>query len=165
MANEVLINLLDWCKRERENLQCQLDALKAGRFKTHSRDQGEFMNRLVIVGILMISTAPLFAQGAQPDAAKLKADARNVVGIIGGDKAKTQTYCQIAIVGEQMNEAVQTKDKKKLEELARKLPELEKTLGPEYLGLVESPGKVSLPPKDGQEIVSTFDTLDASCPH
>jgi hypothetical protein len=26
MANQVLINLLDWCKRERENLQCQLDA-------------------------------------------------------------------------------------------------------------------------------------------
>jgi hypothetical protein len=123
------------------------------------------MNRLVIVGILMISTAPLFAQGAQPDAAKLKADARNVVGIIGGDKAKTQSYCQIAIVGEQMNEAIQTKDKKKFDELARKLPELEKSLGPEYLGLVESLGKVNLPPKDGQEIVSTFDTLGASCPH
>ncbi|MFZ2077400.1 MAG: hypothetical protein WAV38_12290, partial [Xanthobacteraceae bacterium] len=24
MANKALINLLDWCKRERENLQCQL---------------------------------------------------------------------------------------------------------------------------------------------
>jgi hypothetical protein len=42
MANEVLINLLDWCKRERENLQCQLDALKAGRFKTHSNDGSEW---------------------------------------------------------------------------------------------------------------------------
>ena len=72
------------------------------------------MNRLLIVGILIISAVPLFAQAQQPDAAKLKSDARNVVGIIGGDKAKTQTYCQIAIVGEQMNEAVQTKDKKKL---------------------------------------------------
>jgi hypothetical protein len=64
--------------------------LEAARKDTQRRDQGEFMNRLVTVGILMISTAPLFAQGAQPDAAKLKADARNVVGIIGGDKAKTQ---------------------------------------------------------------------------
>jgi hypothetical protein len=118
-----------------------------------------------MVGILMISATPLFAQGAQPDAAKLEADARNVVGIIGGDKAKTQAYCQIAIVGEQMSQAVQTKDKKKFEELAKKLPELEKSLGPEYLGLVESLGKANLPPKDGQEIVSTFDTLEASCPH
>jgi hypothetical protein len=123
------------------------------------------MNRPVIVGILMISTAPLFAQGAQPDAAKLKADARNVVSIISGDKAKIQTYCDIANVGEQMNEAVQAKDKKKFDELAQKLPELEKNLGPEYLGLVESLGKMNLPPKDGQEIVSMFDKLDDSCPH
>jgi hypothetical protein len=123
------------------------------------------MRTVLIIAILIISTAPLYAQGAQPDAAKLKADARNVVGIIGGDKAKTQAYCQIAIVGEQMNEAVQTKDKKKFDELAQKLPELEKNLGPEYLGLIESLGKVNLPPKDGQDIVSTFDTLDASCHH
>jgi hypothetical protein len=103
--------------------------------------------------------------GAQPDAAKLKADARNVVSIIGGDKAKIQTYCDIANVGEQMNQAVQAKDKKKFDELAQKLPELEKNLGPEYLGLVESLGKMNLPPKDGQEIVSMFDKLDDSCPH
>jgi hypothetical protein len=107
----------------------------------------------------------LHAQGQQPDAAKLKADAQKVVSIIGGDKAKTQNYCQIANVGEQMNQAVQAKDKKKFGELAQKLPELEKNLGPEYLGLVESLGKTNLTPKDGQEIVSMFDKLDESCPH
>ena len=123
------------------------------------------MYRLLIVGILLISTMPLCAQAQQPDAAKLKADAQRVVSIISGDKAKTQTYCQIANVGEQMNQAVQAKDKKKFDELAQKLPELEKNLGPEYLGLVESLGKMNLPPKDGQEIVSMFDKLDNSCPH
>jgi hypothetical protein len=123
------------------------------------------MYRLLIVGILIISTMPLCAQAQQPDAAKLKADAQKVVSIISGDKAKTQTYCQIANVGEQMNQAVQAKDKKKFDELAQKLPELEKNLGPEYLGLVESLGKMNLPPKDGQEIVSMFDKLDNSCPH
>ena len=123
------------------------------------------MNRRLIVGFLIISTMPLFAQAQQPDAAKLKADAQKVVSIISGDKAKTQTYCQISNIGEQMTQAVQAKDKKKFDELTQKLPELEKSLGPEYLGLVESLGKVNLPPKDGQEIVSTFDTLDASCPH
>ena len=120
------------------------------------------MNRLLILGILIISTAPLFAQAQQPNAAEL---AQKVVSIISGDKAKAQAYCQIANVGEQMNRAAQAKDKKKIEELAQKLPELEKSLGPEYLGLVESLGKANLPPKDGQEIVSTFDTLEASCPH
>ena len=123
------------------------------------------MNRPVIAGILMISTAPLFAQGAQPDAAKLKADAQKVVSIISGYKAKAQAYCQIANVGEQMNQAAQAKDKKKIEELAQKLSELEKSLGPEYRGLVESLGKMNLPPKDGQDVVSMFDKLDDSCPH
>ena len=123
------------------------------------------MYQLLIVGILIISTMPLCAQAQQPDAAKLKADAQKVVSIISGDKAKAQAYCQIANVGEQMNRAAQAKDKKKIEELAQKLPELEKSLGPEYLGLVESLGKANLPPNDGQEIVSTFDTLEASCPH
>jgi hypothetical protein len=123
------------------------------------------MYRLLIVGILIISTMPLCAQAQQPDAAKLKADAQRVESIISGDKAKTQTYCQIANVGEQMNQAVQAKDKKKFDELAQKLPELEKNLGPEYLGLVESLGKMNLPPKDGREIVSMFDKLDDSCPH
>jgi hypothetical protein len=122
------------------------------------------LNGLPIVAIFLVSTAPLFAQ-AQPDATKLKADARNIVGMIGSDKAKTQAYCQISTVGEQLTQAAQAKDKKKFDELAKTLPELEKKLGPEYLGLVETLGKANLTPKDGQEIVSMFDTLDASCQH
>ena len=78
---------------------------------------------------------------------------------------RTETYCQIANVGEQMNQAIQAKDKKRFDEQAQKLPELEKNHGPEYLGLVESLGKMNLPPKDGQEIVSMFDKLETSCPH
>jgi hypothetical protein len=39
---------------------------------------------LVIIAILVISTAPLYAQRQQQDVTKLKADARNTVGIIGG---------------------------------------------------------------------------------
>ena len=123
------------------------------------------MNRLLIIGILLVSMVPFYAQGQQPNTAKLKEDAQKVVSIISGDKAKIQTYCDIANVGEQMNQAVQAKDKKKFDELAQKLPELERNLGPEYLGLVESLGKMNLPPKDGQEIVSMFDKLDDSCPH
>ena len=45
---------------------------------------------LLIVAILLISTAPLYAQRQQQDVGKLKADARNVVGTIANDKAKTQ---------------------------------------------------------------------------
>jgi len=123
------------------------------------------MNWLLIVGILIFSTSPLFAQGQQPDAAKLKADARKVVSIISGDKAKTQTFCQMEILGNQIDEAILKQDTKKAAELAQKLSELEKNLGPEYLALVESLRSMDLISKDGQEIMLTFDKLDDSCPH
>jgi hypothetical protein len=51
-------------------------------------------------GILVISAMPPYAQGQQPDAAKLKADAQKVVSIIKADKAKTQAYCQINDLGD-----------------------------------------------------------------
>jgi hypothetical protein len=61
------------------------------------------MNRLLIVCILIISMGPPHAQAQQPDTAKLKADAQKVVSIISHDKAKTQTYCQMADLGEQID--------------------------------------------------------------
>ena len=57
--------------------------------------QTRHLTELLIVAILVILTAPLSAQRQQQNVAKLKADARNLVGIIGSDKTKTQTYCQI----------------------------------------------------------------------
>jgi len=123
------------------------------------------MNQLLIVGILIFSTVPLYAQNQQPDVTKLKADAQKVVSIIKGDNAKIQTYCQMSDIADQMNEGEQERDRKKVEELVQKLTELEKGLGPEYLALVESLRAMDLTSKDNQEILSTFDTLDDSCPH
>jgi hypothetical protein len=122
------------------------------------------MNRPLMVGILIISTAPLFAQ-AQPDPAKLKADAQKVVSIISGNKAKTQAYCQIANLGDQIGEADQQKDRKKAEALAQKMNELEKQLGSKYLALVDETQDVDPNSKEGQEIESLFDKLDKSCAH
>ena len=118
----------------------------------------------LIVAILAISTSPPYAQ-AQPDVAKLKADAQKAVSIISGDKAKTQTFCQMEILGNQIDEAILKQDTKKAAELAQNLGELEKNLGPEYLALVESLRSMDLTSKDGQEIMLTFDKLDESCPH
>jgi hypothetical protein len=122
------------------------------------------MNRLLIVGILIISTVPLFAQ-AQPDPAKLKADAQKVVSIISGDKAKTQAYCEIEGLGPQIERAAQEKDEKKAEALTQKINELEKQLGPEYLALFNGLNEADPNSKDVQDILSMFDRLDETCPH
>jgi hypothetical protein len=119
------------------------------------------MSRLLIVGILIILMGPLYAEGQQPNTAKLKADTQKVVRIISGDKAKTQTYCQIVDLGEQID---REKDGKKAEALFQKMNELEKQLGPEYLALIEATKDVDPNSKDGQDIVSMFDELDESCP-
>src|SRR5262245_3774262 len=124
------------------------------------------MNRIVIVGILIISTTPLYAQRQQQNVAKLKADARKVVSIISGDEAKTQTYCDARDIAKQIVQAGQQKDNEKVEDLADKLTEQQRNLGSEYLALMESLRKANLTSKDGQEIESLCDELDkSSCPH
>ena len=123
------------------------------------------MNRLLIFGTLLISTVPLCAQGPQPNIAKLKADARNLVGIIGSDKTKTQTYCQIDDLSEQLIQAVQEKDRKKASALAEKIAELNKKMGPEFAALIDIEKHVDLNSRDGQEIASIVASLGESCPH
>jgi flagellar motility protein MotE (MotC chaperone) len=121
---------------------------------------GNVMNRLLIVAILLISAAPVYAQGQQPNAAEL---AQKVASVISGDKAKTQTYCQILDLSDELDQVDQQKDRKKAEELSQKLNELQKKLGPEYLALLEATEHVDPNSKDGQEIASIFDKLDSSC--
>jgi uncharacterized protein YfcZ (UPF0381/DUF406 family) len=107
------------------------------------------MKRPLIVAIALICAAPLSAQAQQPDTAKLKADAQKVVSIISHDKAKTQTYCQIVDLGEQID---REKDSKKAEALFQKMNELEKQLGPEYLALTEATKDVDLQGRSGHRV-------------
>ena len=120
------------------------------------------MNRLMIVAILIIGILPLYAQSQQPDAAEL---AQKVVGIVGGDKTKTQTYCQVLDLSDELDQVDRQKDREKAEDLSQKINELQKNLGPEYLALLEATLDVDPNSKDGQEIVSIFDKLDENCPH
>ncbi len=116
------------------------------------------MNRALSIGILIFSTVPLSAQPQQPDAAKLKADAQKVVSIIKGNKDKTQAYCQINELAEQIGQ-----NNKKAEALSRQVFELEIKLGPEYLSLVNGLKDVDPNSPQGQEIDSILAPLDDSC--
>src|SRR6516225_1694050 len=121
------------------------------------------MNRLLIAGIVIVSTAPIFAQREQQNVAKLKADARNLVGIIGSDKTKTQTYCQIEDLSEQLVQAVQEKDRKNAKALAEKIAKLNKKMGPEFAALIDIEKHVDLNSRDGEEIASIVASLGESC--
>jgi hypothetical protein len=120
------------------------------------------LNGLLIVAILLTSTATLYAQRQQQDVAKLKADVRNAVGMIGGDKAKTQTYCQILDLGRQINQAVREKDQKKAKALSQKLGQLGKQL-PEFILLSNIIEQVDLNSANGREIALIIQSLNQSC--
>ncbi len=122
------------------------------------------MNLKLMLGILAIAAVPVCAQAQQSSAAKLKADAQNVVKIISGDKAKTQTYCQITDL---TNQAEATTDEDKAVELSQKITALARTLGPEYAALLRDLDDADIDPQsqDGQEITSTLMALDKLCEH
>jgi hypothetical protein len=125
----------------------------------------DFMKRLLIITVLAASMPPLYAQTQQPDTAKLKAEAQKVVSIIRADKDKTQAYCQLDNIGEQIDQANQAKDTTKADALSQQGEQLEKKLGPEYHTLFDALNDADPDSQDVKDILSMFDTLAESCPH
>jgi mevalonate kinase len=122
------------------------------------------MNPKLIIAILMIVALPLCAQAQKPSAAKVtKADVQKVVKIISDDKAKTQTYCDIGKLNEQIEEANDKKDIKKTEELSQQIDALGKKLGPEYAALMDGLQEVDPESEDGKQIDLMFEPLDKLC--
>lgn len=121
------------------------------------------MNPILILAILAICTVPAHAQGQQPDTAKLKADAENMVKVISGDKLKIQTYCQILDLQDQIDDANLNQDIKKATELSEQANQLEKKLGPEFSTLADDMNDFDPNSQEGREIGSIIDKLDQLC--
>jgi hypothetical protein len=123
------------------------------------------MNVKVVVAILLITAVPAYAQAQSRSTPKVtKGDAHKVATIIRRDKAKTQTYCEINKVSDQMNQAYGKNDKKTVDELSQKIDRLEKILGPEYVALMD--GLQKLGPENSKrvaEIMLQFAALDRLC--
>ena|SRR5215475_6459180 len=123
------------------------------------------MNVKVVVAILLIAALSLCAQAQSPSVPRVsKGDAQKVVTIISGDKAKTQTYCEIMKLGEQIGQAYEKNDKKMVAELSQKFETLEKALGPEYAALLD--GLQYIDPQNHQlhaEFLSAFGALAQLC--
>jgi hypothetical protein len=119
----------------------------------------------LIVPILLIAAVPGCAQAQTPSVPTVsKDDAQKVVAIIKSDKAKIKTYCDIKKLGRQMEQVYQKRDIKTADELSRKIESLEKTLGTEYVALVDRLGAMD-PENDklADEITSLFEALDRRC--
>jgi hypothetical protein len=102
-------------------------------------------------------------------------DTRNAVGVIGADKRKTRTYCQILDLREhqradQENNKNKNKDKnknknkKKAEALSQKINQLQKQLEPEFGKIDNVLNHLDLQSPDGREIALIIQGLVESCP-
>ena len=122
------------------------------------------MNLRLVVTILVIAAAPICAQAQKPTPAKVtKADAQKVLRIISSDKAKTRIYCEMANLGNQLEQANETADSKKFDALFQRMYELGKKLGSEYAALIDGLQDIDPEFEVGQEISSTLDALDNLC--
>jgi len=122
------------------------------------------MNVKVVVATLLTTAVSVCAQAQSPSAPKVnKGDAQKVVTIIGADKAKTQTFCDMKKLTEQVEEASAKKDGKTVNELSQKIETLEKTLGPEYLALIEGFEGIAKDDQLGEEFESAISALDRLC--
>jgi ABC-type transporter Mla subunit MlaD len=121
------------------------------------------MNVKVLVAILT-AVVLVYAQTQSSSALQVnKGDAQKVVTIISGDKAKTQTYCDMKKLAEQIEEASAKKDAQTVNELSQKVEALEKTLGPEYAALLDGFEDIAKDDQLGEEFESAVAALDRLC--
>src|SRR5262249_23297234 len=121
------------------------------------------MDVKVVIAILLIVGVPVCAQ-AQSMPRASKADAQRVVEIISADKAKTQAYCALQDLSEQMERAYEERNIKLADELLQKIDTMGKTLGPEYVALINRLELLD-PEKDklGAEIMFELTALNRLC--
>jgi hypothetical protein len=128
--------------------------------------KGAVMNVKLVIAATALVVLPAFAQaqGQPPNLPKPpKAEVQKVVQIVSGDKAKTQAYCQIAKLSDQMATLDPKKDEKKLDELGKQADDLAQKIGPEYVKLTDELGQIDENSPEAKEFAELLAPLDKLC--
>ena len=119
------------------------------------------MNLKLVVAILMTSAMATYARAQ--DRSPVVTAAQTLVKIISSDPAKVETYCTIGVIGVQIEDANEARDKKTADLLTQKMRGLEKQLGAEYLSLMHELEEMDPESDDVVEIEALLRPLDRSC--
>jgi hypothetical protein len=127
-----------------------------------------FMKLKLVAAISALAAIPALAHaqqsGPQPNIPKpTKADAQNVVEIVTTDKAKTQAYCDLTKLYDQVQAAEQKNDTKTVETLGKQADALIDKLGPEYSKLIDGLEQVDPKSSEAEEFMSILSGLDKLC--
>jgi hypothetical protein len=121
------------------------------------------MNLKYVIAVTAVAALPALAL-AQPTVPKpTNADAQKVVAIIKGDKAKTRDFCELGVINDEMAEAEEKKDNKKLDALSKQADQLAEEIGPEYVKLMDGLDQVDQNSPLGKEIAATLNQLAGLC--
>jgi ribosome modulation factor len=102
----------------------------------------------------------MYAQAQRSSVDTLKSEARDLVRIVSGDKLKSQTYCEIVELNDQID---QEEDPIEVQGLSQKRDKLEEKLGRQYVALIAGVMGINKESRDYQEIASILEPLDKSC--
>jgi hypothetical protein len=119
----------------------------------------------VITAVVALPVLALAQQGGPPSNAPkpTKADVQKVVQIVTNDKAKTQAYCDLNKLYDQMQTADQNNDSKAVETLGKQADALAGKLGPEYNNMMDGLDQVDPNSNEGKELASILSKLDDLC--
>jgi len=124
--------------------------------------------KLKLVAAISALAIPALAHaqqgGPQPNIPKpTKTDVQNVVQIVTTDKVKTQAYCDLTKLYNQIEAAEQKEDSDTIQTLTKQADGLVANLGPEYLKVIEGLDQVDLTSSEGKEFMSILSGLDKLC--
>ena len=122
--------------------------------------------KLKLVAAISALAVPALAhaqQSGQQPKKPTKADAQNVIQIITSDKVKTQAYCDLSKLYDQIQAAEQKEDSDTIQALTKQADALVDKLGPEYYKMIEGLDQVDLTSGDGKELLSILSGLDKLC--
>ena len=121
--------------------------------------------KLKLIAVISALAIPALAHAQQsgPPPKPTKADAQSVVQIITSDKVKTQAYCDLGKLFDQIQVAKENNDSNTIQALGKQLLPLVDKLGPEYVKVITGMDQVDLTSSEGEELLSILSELDKRC--
>jgi mevalonate kinase len=126
------------------------------------------MELKLVLAISALAAMPALAQaqqGGRPPNVPMptKAEIQKVIQIVSSDKTKTQQYCEIGKINQQMAQADQKNDTKSLETLGKQADDLAEKIGPEFVKLIDALDQMDENSSQGKELMTAVETLDKLC--
>ncbi len=113
--------------------------------------------------LVVMPTLALAQQGGARVPKPSKADVQKVVQIVTGDKAKSQAYCDLSKLNDEMMAADQKQDEKALDALGNQADALIDQIGPEYSTMMDGLDQVDPDSPEGKEYEAILSGLDKLC--